>query len=151
MKNTNIDKYGTAFVSQIETFKQKKHCTMKTNKTYGRSLIEDFLFNLLVQCYENVERQVRINGWNIDFLINDKNVYVQLDGIYWHGLNRPIEMIQKSQCERDQYILKVIEKDKSQNEWFKENNIHLVRLTDIDVKNIKEPKHLQQLIESASI
>jgi hypothetical protein len=47
--------------------------------------------------------------WNVDFYIPSIDTYVQLDGVYWHGLDRPVEVIKESKeskSVRDQAIYK---------------------------------------------
>ena len=142
MKMTNLRKYGALHVSQVREIKVKKHHTMKKNKRYGKSKVEDNVYESLVRLYgiNSVERQSLVNGWAIDFFIKPIDTYLQVDGAYWHGLNRDPEEIQASGAFRDKYILKVIQKDKEQNRWFAENNVRLVRITDIQLrsKNIQE-------------
>jgi very-short-patch-repair endonuclease len=142
MKATNLKKYGTECVSQVQEFKHKKHDSMKRNKTYGKSKVEDKIYELLISIYgENeVERQHSANGWAIDFFIKPTKIYLQVDGAYWHGLDRIPEIIKESKKLRDLYIFKNIEKDNKQNKWFLENNLKLVRITDQQIKSFKTPK-----------
>lgn len=115
---------------QNPEFFKKRHETMKRNGTYGKSGPEDRLYEALITKFPTTQRQAHINGWSIDFYIPEINIYVQLDGVYWHGLNRPIELIQASLNPRDKVILTTIERDKRQNLWFKEQGIKLLRFTD---------------------
>jgi len=79
---------------------------------------------------ENVEQHVLVNGWSIDFYIKTTNVYVQFDGVYWHGLNKPIDVIKTETAKRSMTIVATYEKDRHQDLWFKENNVRLIRITD---------------------
>jgi len=108
---------------------EKRHRTMKKNGSYGKSKIEDAFYDSLCEIFgDDVERQVLLNGWNIDFKIGD--VYVQFDGVYWHGLNRPITEIKSSENLRDETILKTYYRDLEQNVWCEECGIKLIRITD---------------------
>lgn len=111
----------------------KRHQTMKRNGTYRKSSVEDALYeHLCVQWnIENVIRNVFVNQrWPIDFYIKSIDTYVQLDGIYWHGLDRPIEEIMKFRTKRDVQIYKKWLTDREQDRWFNEHGLKLVRLTD---------------------
>lgn len=132
LRNTNLLKYGVECVSQVQEFKHKKHESMKRNRTYGSSKIENKVYDSLILIYgkESVERQHSINGWAIDFFIKPLQIYLQVDGIYWHGLDRPTETLKTSKNFRDAYILSNRQKDDNQNKWFLENNLKLVRITD---------------------
>jgi hypothetical protein len=142
MKMTNLKKYGALHVSQVQEIKTKKHHTMKKNRSHGKSKVEDNVYEILVRLYgiNSVERQSLVNGWAIDFFIKPIDTYLQVDGVYWHGLDRDLEAIRASDAYRDKYILKVIQKDKEQNKWFAKNNVRLVRITDLQLKskNIQE-------------
>lgn len=73
---------------------------------------------------ENVQRNVLVNGWDIDFFVSTTLVYFQLDGVYWHGLDRPIVK------QTNTTIQKTMLRDKKQIDWFQKNNKKLVRITD---------------------
>ncbi len=115
---------------------------MKRNKTYGKSKVEDFTYNLLTEIFneKEVERQHTINGWAIDFYIKCMKIYLQVDGIYWHGLDRSLDEIERSSNYRDSYILATRLKDENQNRWFVEQKLNLVRITDKQIKNFKNAK-----------
>lgn len=108
----------------------KRHETMKRNDTYGKSTVEDTAYETLLQTFPNTQRQVNINGWAIDFYVPEVDTYVQLDGVYWHGLDRPRSIIEASQSPRDKVILSTLIRDKQQNIWFAAHDLKLVRFTD---------------------
>lgn len=111
---------------------RKCHLTMKERGSYGKSSIEDRFFDVLVAKFgaENVDRQVAVEHWLIDFYIVSLNVYVQFDGVYRHGLDRPLNKICECKNSRDRVILETIHRDVEQNEWFKSRLLNLVRITD---------------------
>lgn len=113
----------------------KIHRTMKERGRYGKSQVEDRMYGDLCELYgpESVERQVILNGWCIDFRVRE-NTYIQLDGVYWHGLNRPAEALEASQSPRDRVILRTVRRDAAQNEWCRDKGIRLVRITDAEYK-----------------
>lgn len=85
------------------------------------------------------------SNWNVDFYIPEMDVYVQFDGVYWHGLDRPINVIMESQSLRDQIIYKKYLLDKEQDVWFQKQEKCLVRITDIQFK--EDPELCIQIVE----
>lgn len=94
---------------------KKRHITKKKNGSYGKSKSEDKYFEYLKENLDpNVERQAFHKGFNIDFYSPKYDIYIQFDGDYWHGYLNTKEELMKGKQGR--YILKVIEKDKEQNQ-----------------------------------
>lgn len=127
---------------------RKAHCTKKLNGTYARSKSEDLFYARLSSVFDNVERQVPVqheNGtWLIDFRVGD--VYVQFDGVYWHGLDRPIDEIIAFCCNvRDRAIIERYKHDRAQNAWFMSHKLRLVRITDLQAKMMSD-NDFQRLI-----
>lgn len=110
--------------------------TLKRNKSYGKSAPEDRCYQLLCDRFgvDDIERQSVVNHWPIDFYIKSIDTYVQLDGVYWHGLDRPIEVIAEHKTPRDAMIHHKWLTDREQFQWFKNNNLRLVRITDLELK-----------------
>lgn len=104
--------------------------TLKQNKSYLKSRPEDRLYAALSSVFRSVERQAPLNGWDIDFLVHDVSTYVQLDGVYWHGLDRPIEQIRLRASKHDVRILGTMQRDVEQNHYCATHGIRLVRITD---------------------
>lgn len=107
---------------------------MKLRGSYGKSKIEDEYFASLCELYgsDNVERQVTPPGthWPIDFYIKSIDTWIQFDGVYWHGLDRPLEIITKYRTKRDAQIHKKWLTDREQDKWFEEHGLKLIRITD---------------------
>jgi hypothetical protein len=107
---------------------------MQANSTYRKSGPEDRLYDTLCNVYEsdNVVRQVAVPGtkWLIDFYIRSIDTYVQLDGAYWHGLDRPIEVIAEHKTKRDVQIHKKWLTDREQDKWFNRMGKLLIRVID---------------------
>jgi very-short-patch-repair endonuclease len=85
---------------------------------------------------DRVDRQVIMNGWPIDVVIknDDQVTYVQYDGVYWHGLDRPLEEIALHKKPRDVVIQQKWSIDRRQDVWFVEQGLKLVRVTDAEFK-----------------
>jgi hypothetical protein len=141
IKKTMLDRWGAPHAwctpenrerNKSKEIRNKIHRTMKARGRYGKSKVEDQLYYDLCELYSpaNVERQASLNGWSIDFKVND--VYVQLDGVYWHGLDRSLEELRASQNARDKVILGTRSRDSEQNEWCQKMGIRLVRVTDAE-------------------
>lgn len=148
-RRTNIERYGvpcallTKFSRQrINTPEscKKRHETMKRNGTYGKSRIKNTFYEMLIKHIDpqEIERQKVVNGWSIDFYIKNIDVYIQLDGIYWHGLNRAINVIAEHKTPRDVVIHNTWMRDRRQDAWFIEHHINLIRITDYDFKRNPE-------------
>jgi len=136
MKYTMIKKYGydNAFkiplnktlCHSIEAHKKRIE-TMKLNgRNFQSSKIEDYLYEILCQNFTKVERHVPINGWDIDFHIADINVYVNMNGIYWHGRNMSNDILIKTKTGQAKTIFETKLRDEAREKWFLENNKKLI-------------------------
>jgi len=116
--------------------------TNDPNKWSSRG--EEKMCDDLAKVYGEVVRQKRINRWPIDAYIPSIDLYVQYDGEYWHGLDRPIEVIRESTSERDEAICAHWENDREQEKWCQENDINLMRITDKEY----ERSGIRKIVES---
>lgn len=143
VKRTIQFRYGVQNSFQLEKTRHncnsieshtKRHATMKRNGSYRKSKPEDELYEKLCAEHdtENVQRQVPVTGtrWLIDFYVKSIDTYIQFDGVYWHGLDRPIEEIAKHRTKRDVQIHKKWLTDREQDEHFKSRGLRLIRITD---------------------
>lgn len=149
IKKTNFERFGVDHPMKSDEFKQKfdfnamwkkQHETKKKNGTYAASKIEKQFGNLLNNFFgaENVEYQIQIKNWIIDFYVKPLDLYIQFDGIYWHGLDRPIEKIKEFQTIRDETIFRIWQKDREQEQWFITQGLRLIRITDQEFKQNPE-------------
>ena len=141
-KKACLEKYGTPAFAGSEIWRlkidpkeiaQKAWKTKIKNGTCSTSIPEEKLYVVLCDefGFENVQRQVSIMRQWIDFYIISINLYVQLDGIYWHGLDRDINEIKKSPTRLDKHIYKTHLRDRKLDEYMKNNNMKMIRITDI--------------------
>lgn len=114
---------------------RQRHETMKRNGSYFNSRGEHAFHAWLVERFGDVERQVVVNTWPIDFHVKSTDTYVQFDGAYWHGLDRPVEVIARFKTPRDRTILRKFQIDREQDAWFEANNMRLIRVTDRQFKS----------------
>lgn len=145
-----LDKFGTTAPTTHPDVKQKlnshetkqKHfASLKRNGTIKESRPERRLVVCFQTIFDDLETHVTVNGWSIDFYIKSIDTYFQVDGVYWHGLNRPIEKIIENVNNgnhTDKMILGKYNRDKEQNIWFFEQNKKLVRITDLQINAMND-------------
>lgn len=117
---------------------EKKYATYKRNGSYFKSRPENTCYEQLCAQYgaDDVERQVRVHKWSIDFHVKSIDTYVQLDGVYWHGLDRPLDVIAEHRTKQDVAIHKKWETDRCQERWFTQKGLRLIRITDEEIKKL---------------
>lgn len=130
--STFKEKYGISNPSLNKEVIAKIHESKKKNGSYGKSKIE-IKFGLFLEKFGTVELQKFINGWAIDYYL--KNIYIQLDGVYYHGLDRSLDEIGKFRTETDKNIYTTYLRDRKQDQWFKDNNLSLYRVTDLEASS----------------
>lgn len=142
MKVTNIKRWGhecTLHSKQISgsidrlSLYQKAHETMKQRGLLYESRIERAVRDALITSWskDSIVTHPFINGWSIDVFIKPISTYVQVDGAFWHGLDRPIEIVKETHP-------KIYRKwciDREQERWFSNQaNVKLVRLVDTQLR-----------------
>lgn len=136
------EKYGHVNPWQLPDVRARNDLTAAGQKGYralykkmGSSMLskpERELGEWLISCYghDDVEGQAAVDHggtrcWLIDYYVKSIDTYVLLDGIFWHGLDRPLEELAMFPKTLKQY-----ERDREQDRWFFENGLRLVRVTD---------------------
>ncbi len=139
---TCLKKYGVEHASQLAVVKRKVHETMKRNGIYANKISkpEKRVVDILKSHFgdNDIEQQRYLNDWSIDVYIKSIDTYVQIDGTYWHGLDRSIELIKDSMSKRDRVIYETFLRDQKQIEWCAKSNIKLVRLTDKELRKMSD-------------
>lgn len=141
--NTNLQRYGVKNILEREDIKKKinsietkhkAHETMKLNNTYRTSKIENKCYEMLCDIFtsNDVERQKWLYKWPIDFYIKSLDLYVQFDGVYWHGLDRPLNEIKQFKNPRDKSIYRKFCIDRTQEKYCEEHNVKMLRATTIN-------------------
>jgi hypothetical protein len=135
IKLTNLKRYGVTCSCQIDWVRKlASNSISKVEKEFEIQLKELFpdLETQKKICYDLENNKY----WFIDFYIPSKDTYIQLDGIYWHGLNEfYIEFTNNNSSKHKKLRLLNFIKDKKQNRYFEENDLKLLRYTDTQVKN----------------
>jgi hypothetical protein len=106
--------------------KAKQWCRSCDPASIWSSQGEAEVATLLATTFGEVKRWVWVNGWSIDMYVPSCDAYVQFDGVYWHGLDRPIEMV------KDPKIVRKYYRDVEQVAWFSAQGLKLVRITEVE-------------------
>lgn len=132
-KKTWLDKYGVDHNFKIPEIQEKsREARLSAAKSFPSSKSEDRFYSFLCSIFgeSDVERQVRVHIWPIDFYIKSIDVFIQFDGVYWHGLDRPLSEIKKFRTQTDRIIYKKWLTDHHQNDYFYKQKMRLFRFTD---------------------
>jgi negative regulator of replication initiation len=140
-QNTLLIRYGvtsplklplTRLRSASNETQAKRHETMKRNGTYGKSLGEDRLFEILQKMFPETRRQERIGRWSIDFYIPEKDTYINFNGDYWHGRGRSESELLSSVNPRDAVILGTQRRDAARRRWFLKQSKRFIEVWESD-------------------
>ena len=134
VRQTCLKKYGVDNVFKRPELIEKRIMKLVENAKRFSSDGEDRIFEQLSQHFKHVERHVPIFYrkslfWIVDFKISD--VYVQYDGLYWHGVNMDVSELKTLREQGDRSAdmqIKAIHRDRFQNYWFIENDLKLFRI-----------------------
>jgi G:T-mismatch repair DNA endonuclease (very short patch repair protein) len=106
---------------------KKRIETMKSaGANFQSSKVEDRLFEILTVSFAKVHRHVEINGWDIDFYIEDIDAYINMNGVYWHGRDMSHKQLEESVTKQSKTILGTKLRDELREKWFLENKKKLV-------------------------
>lgn len=147
-KQTSLKNWGVPFPTQhprhiakcnLPASIQKCNETKRRNGSMRESEPERQLRSLLIEQYgqDNVRSHVRLHRCSVDIYVTSIDTYVQLDGVYWHGLDRPLSELQELAKENDQarVILEKYTRDRMLDEYCALHNIRLIRITDVEFIN----------------
>lgn len=145
--------YGVTHPMKSEVYKKrydfkalwrKAIATKIRRGTMWRSKPEEECFKQLCDHYgaDDIKRHVIIDDHPIDFYIKSINTYIEEDGVYLHGLDRPIETIKQSQTTMDQVIARKWDVDRRIDTWCSDHNLKLARVTDLQVLESNEWLHI---------
>ncbi len=142
MQSGSIAKNGTPYPMQnpetMQVALDKRYATIqaKGGKAYQSKPEREF-GDMLRERFgaDDIKVQQRLTRkWSIDFYIKSIDTYVSFDGVYWHGLDKPIEVIRTSLKPRDQTIYEKWLKDRELEAYVIEHGLRLVRITDQEFK-----------------
>jgi len=136
---TCLKRYGVDNPGKLPQALKGRHDALVRNAEQMTSKPEDILYGQLRETFgqQAIVRQKMIEFtkgkfWFIDFYIKPIDTYIQFDGLFYHGLDRPIEEIKRLGQSKPLFknIARAHTKDKAQNTWFKNRNMKLLRITD---------------------
>lgn len=152
-KETLVEKYGVENVLLLPEIrkiamerawspaaKNKRFLTNQSKFGTNMSIVglhvskPELHFKKLLLMHYIVESQTPVNGWPIDLYLPQLDLYIQIDGDYWHGKN--IDNL-RAEGRRYNKIIRQIWRDKEQNIFFKQNNLRLIRISDKEVNKCK--------------
>lgn len=143
-KQTYLERYGipNTFVGDSPFRSSNEDYSIFGAKGYrsleqisqGNSLSkpEKLLLGFLEENYGQVKKQIEIfhdnskKPWLIDAYVTSIDTYVELDGVFWHGLNKTYDELHPNK--RLQY-----DRDRKKDEWFKNAGLRLIRFTDLQI------------------
>ena len=76
------------------------------------------------------EEEKIVSYWSFDFYLYEHNVYIEIDGDYWHSNPRRYKNGPQSKTQKINYA-----RDISKNNFCKKNNLTLIRFWEYDVLN----------------
>ena len=149
-----IKKYGLEEALNREKNRREKEWNTKLDKlsnddNYSKYLysssIELFFIDLLKNMNFNVKTPDHINKWLVDINILDLEYYIQIDGIFYHGLDKKYSLLEEYSKNKGGLYSAVygkFKKDRDLDLYCIKNNIKFCRLTDIELKQIQSSLNL---------
>lgn len=124
MKCRNNDKEQRLFAAIRGNLAQLNKKGLNKLELAGQKILNDIgvSFN---------EQVLMFNKFLVDVLIPSRNLIIQWDGVYWHNNPRRKKL------------------DKSQDAYLKQCGYHVLRITDLDIKNNKDKvyRHIKEAIQ----
>lgn len=131
--------YKSMSIEKKELIRVHRNQTYKRNNSYGKSSIEDNIYNYLHSRFNNISRQALLNGYKYDFCIVHKDVttYIEINGKFWHNY-RPF--VNCKECIDEYNHLKTLDNrrshiadiwrydDVNKYNYCVDNNINLIRV-----------------------
>jgi len=139
---TNLERYGVENPLQRPDVLAKQMTTMQAKgaKRFS-SKLEKHVESMLRQAFDDVHVQKWVNGRPIDFYLPSLDLYVQVDGEFYHGLS---ERSLKYDFVRANY-----NSDREQDAWFAANGLRLLRLDETTCRRV-DVQELAQIVNAFS-
>lgn len=138
---TNLINYGVENAQQRSEISEKTKATkIQKGVKQFQSTLELEIEKLLKKIYKDVHTQQWIDGRPIDFYIKDIDLYIQVDGEFYHGLTeRSLKYF---------FVKNNYDRDRKQDLWFKEHNLQLLRLSEKTCRSLINEQDLKDLISA---
>ena len=140
-------RYGNEIFAHTETYKnkikdiqQKRINSLKRNKSFNTSKIEQQFKEYLEQNYPNdfeYQYKSELYPFNCDFYIKSLDLYIEIQGNWTHG-GHPFDENNKDDLKRLEYM-------KSKNSGYYQNAINVWILSDVKKRNIAKENNLNYL------
>lgn len=149
-EKTMLERYGVRSAFQLASCRIKCNTPAACEKRWksicrsGRattSAPEEMMADLLIARYgtDAIERHSinlsKDKRESIDFHVRSLDLYIQVDGVYWHGLDRPLEEVMVRQGRQGEIIRRKWHRDRALDEYCKQEDIRLARVTDREMKD----------------
>ncbi len=124
-----LRQFATSQANTPEAQKRRFETLKRTGKLWT-SKPEMRLFHVLNDVFgaENVVHHVCVSKFRIDFYVINIDTYIELDGVYWHGLSTPYEQLKGTPKLK-------FDRDRKCDEHFRIRGMRLERITDIEMKD----------------
>lgn len=118
--------------------------TLRRKGKLWSSAPENAFFDFLCEKFgeNDVIHHVQIKTFRIDFYIKSLDLYVEFDGVYWHGLDRPYDEL--TGTPKDKF-----DRDRRCDEYFATTGLKLCRITDKEFSSKPSEIILAKLCETA--
>lgn len=115
-KKTCVEKYGVDNPAKVNGFLKKGFIKRKENGSFSSSAFEEKVFELLKSRFPNTSRQYSSKEYpfNCDFYIPEKDLYIELQGMWTHGFH-PFD----ENSEQDLKRKKLLEVKSENNKFYK--------------------------------
>ena len=127
----------------------RRMMSLVANGNHKKSDEEDDVIATLQAVGLKLTRWPMLTRWSMDAVTLDGNAYIQSDGIFYHGLDRPMSVIEERRCVIDEAIIEKYKRDRAQEAWFASDETNpdgkkLVRIVTGGVKVADERYFLDQ-------
>ncbi len=139
---TNLERYGVENPLQRPDVLAKQMATMQAKgaKRFS-SKLEKHVESMLRQAFDEVHTQKWINGRPIDFYLPSLDLYVQVDGEFYHGLSE--------RSLKYDFVKANYDSDRVQDAWFAANGLKLLRLDETTCRRVNV-QELAQIVNAFS-
>jgi very-short-patch-repair endonuclease len=126
---------GCDVIFKSRLTKQKRYCTIKCfNRSQAKrgiytSLPERQFAQILINKNIKFEHQYELCGKIFDFYIPDKNILIEIDGVYWHNKNNRYASNLHSKIKRN---------DMLKNSIAEQNRVTLIRLWEDELEDVSK-------------
>jgi hypothetical protein len=157
IKGVNTKKENGFFYNELVSLKASE--TRKRNGTYNKSKPEIAFGIFLNSKFDYVYSQLKINSnlcselfgndffdykksFTFDYVVKYENLLfcICIDGIYYHGLDRPIIEIAKCKTKTDKIIFDTYYRDRYLEDFISCSKINVIKFSDVNIVDFSKKK-----------